>query len=439
MQELKQVMKDAGLVGDGGAGFPSYAKLAEGADTLLINGSECEPLLYTDYILMKREMPLILAGVQSVIWSLGIKRALFCIKQHTAERLSLSDGDTLGTYITVKVMPNVYPIGDEISLIYQATGRVVRPGNLPISKGVLVYNVETMYNLGRAIKFFEPVTMKWLTIGGDVKEPIVVRVPIGIPVADLFERLGVEVDSGHAVIDGGPSMGKIINHNIAEVGKTTKALIVLPKQSRAVESKLINKKMAVTRAETACCQCTRCTDMCPRALLGYPLEPHRMVRTAMGAVVTMPHMVLSASLCCGCGICETLACSQGISPKAVINNYKELLAKNKLRYVGDHDVLPKDERDYRMIPSEKWAQDLGVARFDRVAKWGGELRDFDRVELALGRYIGIPSTPSVKDGAIVHVGDIVASASSGLSIPQHASLHGRVTVTDKKIIIDRVI
>ena len=439
MQELKQVMKDAGLVGDGGAGFPSYAKLAEGADTLLINGSECEPLLYTDYILMKREMPLILAGVQSVIWSLGIKRALFCIKQHTAERLSLSDGDTLGTYITVKVMPNVYPIGDEISLIYQATGRVVRPGNLPISKGVLVYNVETMYNLGRAIKFFEPVTMKWLTIGGDVKEPIVVRVPIGIPVADLFERLGVEVDSEHAVIDGGPSMGKIINHNIAEVGKTTKALIVLPKQSRAVESKLINKKMAVTRAETACCQCTRCTDMCPRALLGYPLEPHRMVRTAMGAVVTMPHMVLSASLCCGCGICETLACSQGISPKAVINNYKELLAKNKLRYVGDHDVLPKDERDYRMIPSEKWAQDLGVARFDRVAKWGGELRDFDRVELALGRYIGIPSTPSVKDGAIVHVGDIVASASSGLSIPQHASLHGRVTVTDKKIIIDRVI
>ena len=138
MHELKQVMKDAGLVGDGGAGFPSYAKLAEGADTLLINGSECEPLLYTDYTLMKREMPMILAGIQSVIWSLGIKRALFCVKGHTAERLSLSDGDTLGAHITVKVMPNVYPIGDEVSLIYQATGRVVRPGNLPISKGVLV-------------------------------------------------------------------------------------------------------------------------------------------------------------------------------------------------------------------------------------------------------------------------------------------------------------
>ena len=439
MNELRQQMKDAGLVGDGGAGFPSYAKLAEGADTLIINGSECEPLLYTDYMLMKREMPMILAGIQAVVWSLRIPRVLFCMKSHTAKRLSYSDGDQIGARVTVKVLPDVYPIGDEISLIYQATGRVVRPGNLPITKGVIVYNVETMYNLGRMVKFFEPVTMKWLTVGGDVEAPCVVRVPIGTPVADLLERLGIEVDDEHVVIDGGPSMGKIINHNIDEVGKTTKALLVLPKNTRAVESKLLNQKSAIARAETACCQCTRCTDMCPRNLLGYPLEPHKMVRTAMGVAKVNPEMVLSATLCCGCGICETLACSQGISPKAVINNYKALLAKNKMRYVANEDVEVKDERDYRMIPSEKWAQDLSVKRFDKLPVWGGELRDFDRVELALGRYIGIPSTPSVKDGQIVHVGDIVAAASAGLSVPQHASIHGRVTVSEKKIIIDKVI
>ena len=110
-----------------------------------------------------------------------------------------------------------------------------------------------------------------------------------------------------------------------------------------------------------------------------------------------------------------------------------------MRYVADEDVFARNERDFRMIPSEKWAQDLGIKKFDCVAVWGGEIRDFDRVELALGRYIGIPSAPSVKDGAIVNVGDIVAAASAGLSIPQHASIHGRVTVTDKKIIIDRVV
>jgi Na+-translocating ferredoxin:NAD+ oxidoreductase RnfC subunit len=159
----------------------------------------------------------------------------------------------------------------------------------------------------------------------------------------------------------------------------------------------------------------------------------------MSAVVAMPKMVLSATLCCGCGICESLACSQGISPKAVINNYKELLAKNKMRYTQEEEISAKPEREYRMIPSAKWAQDLGVKCFDRVAVWGGEIRDFDRVELALGKYIGIPSTPAVKDGAIVQVGDIVAAASAGLSVPQHASLHGRVTVTDKKIIIDRIV
>ena len=88
----------------------------------------------------------------------------------------------------------------------------------------------------------------------------------------------------------------------------------------------------------------------------------------------------------------------------------------------------------RGSPEEESIQSL-----DRVAVWGGEIRDFDRVELALGKYIGMPSTPAVKDGSIVQVGDIVASASAGLSVPQHASIHGRVTVTDKKIIIDRVV
>ena len=164
-----------------------------------------------------------------------------------------------------------------------------------------------------------------------------------------------------------------------------------------------------------------------------------MVRTAMGVAKVQPMMVLSATLCCGCGICENVACSQGISPRAVINNYKALLAKNKMRYVASEDVEAKREREYRMIPSDKWAMDLGVKQFDKLAVWGGEIRDFDRVELALGKYIGIPSTPSVKDGQIVHVGDIVAAASAGLSVPQHASIHGRVTVTDKKIIIDRVV
>lgn len=434
--DLKKLMKESGIVGAGGAGFPSYAKLADGADTLVVNGAECEPLLYTDYVLMGREMPLILAGIREVMAYCHIPRALLCIKKHTAERLSFQDGATLDKGIFVKILPDVYPIGDEISLIYQATGRIVRPGNLPITSAVIVDNVETMYNLGRAVRYGERVWEKWITVGGDVERHAVIRVPVGTRVGDVLSALGITVPSTHSVIDGGPSMGRLINPNTAVVTKTTKAINILPTETRAIETKRLNPRLAITRAETACCQCTRCTDLCPRALLGYPLEPHKMVRTAMGAVKVEPSLVISATLCCGCGICESLACSQGISPKAVISEYKALLAKNKMKYIATEDVEVTEEREYRMIPSEKWASMLGVRKYDKVPEYLGPM-EFDRVEIPLGRIIGAPAVPVVYDGQVVARGDIVAKYGEGLSVSIAASIDGVVSVERDFIRIDK--
>ena len=435
--ELKELMREAGIVGAGGAGFPSYAKLADGADTLVINGAECEPLLYTDLVILQKEMPLVLLGIQSVLDYAKIPQALLCVKEHTAKRLRLKDGTKLGDRIILKTLPDVYPMGDEISLIYEATGRVVRPGNLPITAGVIVYNVETMHDLGLLVKRGEPVTKKWVTIAGDIPEAVVVRVPIGTPVSELFTKNLIEVPEGYAVIDGGPSMGKIIDPESAVITKTTKSLLILPENCEAVMTKLIDGDKSIARAETACCQCTRCTDMCPRALLGYPLEPHKMVRTAKSAVAIMPEMVLSATLCCGCGLCESLACSQGISPRAVINEYKGLLAKNKLRFVGKTDVEPLPEREYRMIPSERWASVLGVAKFDKVGKYIGEQADFTRAEILLRQHIGAPSIPCVADGDRVSAGDKIAQAADGLSLPQYATISGKVSVYTDRIIIEK--
>ena len=233
-------------------------------------------------------------------------------------------------------------------------------------------------------------------------------------------------------------MGKIINPQTYAVGKTTKAILILPNDTEAVKSKTMNVKMAIARAETACCQCTRCTDMCPRNMLGYPLEPHKMVRTAMGVAEVMPQMVISATLCCGCGICESLACSQGISPRAVIENYKALLAQSKLRFNADGEYNVRAEREYRMIPSQKWTSTLGVTKFDRVADYSGEINEFERVEIPLSRHIGAPSIPTVADGDTVAKGQMIARAANGLSLPQHASLSGIVTLGNDKIIIDKV-
>lgn len=435
--ELKELMREAGIVGAGGAGFPSYAKLADGADTLVINGAECEPLLYTDLVILQKEMPLVLLGIQSVLEYANIPQALVCVKEHTAKRLRLKDGTKLAERIVLKTLPDVYPMGDEISLIYEATGRVVRPGNLPITAGVIVYNVETMLDVGVMVKQYTPVTKKWLTIAGNIPEAVAMKVPVGTPVAELFDKNSIKIPEGHIVLDGGPSMGKIIDPESAVITKTTKALLILPENCEAVRTKLIDGDKSIARAETACCQCVRCTDLCPRALLGYPLEPHKMVRTAKSAVTIMPEMVLSATLCCGCGVCESLACNQGISPRAVINEYKGLLAKNKLRYVGKTDVNPLPEREYRKLPSERWASVLGVAAFDKPAKYIGEQMDFSKVEILLRQHIGAPSIPCVEDGEIVVVGDKIAEAADGLSLPQYASIGGKVSVYADRIIIEK--
>lgn len=432
---MKELMRSAGILGAGGAGFPSYAKLAEGADTLVVNGAECEPLLYTDYHLLKRQLSLVLAGISAVLEYAKIPKALLAVKQHTAEKLKWTEGQALAEKITVKVLPNVYPMGDEISLIYQATGRVVKPGNLPITAGVIVLNVESLYNVGNAVRFQQPVTETWLTIGGDIPQPIALKVPVGTPVETVFEKYGITVPETHTVLDGGPSMGKVIDPETAVISKTTKGLLILPNSSEAVRSKFVDAKKSVARAETACCQCTRCTDMCPRYLLGYPLEPHKMVRTAMGAAELLPEMVITANLCCGCGICETLACCQGISPKAVITQYKEVIAKNKLRYVAKEEVDAREERDWRMVPSEKWESALGVKFYDRVAVFKDEPIDVQRVEIALCPHIGAASVPCVQDGDRVKKGEVIATAAEGLSIAQHASIDGIVRLDGNKISI----
>ena len=281
--------------------------------------------------------------------------------------------------------------------------------------------------------------MKWITIGGNVKEPMVLKVPIGARIYDIFKKHGITVPCDHTVIDGGPAMGRIINYQSAVVTKTTKGILILPNNTPAIESKMIDFSKAVVRAETACCQCTRCTDLCPRHLIGYPLEPHKMVRTSMQAASAMPEIVLTATLCCGCGICETFACCQGISPRAVIANYKVLLGKNRMKYVASSDSCVSDEREYRMVPSEKWERTLGVNKFDRVAVYAGEDKDYKTVEIMMSQHIGAPSVSDVKAGDIVSENDVIAVVGNGLSLPQHASISGKVISSDgSKIIIERM-
>ena len=439
MSDLKQLLKDCGVVGAGGAGFPSYSKLAEGASILLVNAVECEPLLYTSYTLLQERIRDIVVGMRAVMEYAKIPTGLIAVKGYRAEKLGYADGQELAEGVRIKYVPNVYPMGDEINLIYTATGRLVKPGQLPITQGVIVYNTETIYNIGLGVQFGQPVTKTYLTISGDIPKAYCVKVPVGMKIAEVLKIMNVEVPDTHVVIDGGPSMGTIVNLSTDVVKKPCSGLLILPKTIPAVRNKLRTKDENFRMASSVCCQCTRCTDMCPRHLLGYPLEPHKMVRSTLSAAQMTPELIKSASMCCGCDICGTLACCQDISPMQIIKEYKAILAKNKMRYVAgpndEYTVSP--ERDYRMVSAGKWKDVLGVARFDKFPPIYVEQKLVaSEVEVPMSQHIGAPAIPCVKVGDTVNENEMIAQAAEGLSVPHFAPITGRVTyIDDKKIVI----
>ena len=435
--EIKALLQNAGIVGAGGAGFPTYAKLSNEADLLCVNCSECEPLMYTDFILNREEMAKIVKGAELIMAATNIKHTYLAIKVHRAEALGYADGQVLGENVSIKYLPSVYPIGDEIGLIYETTGRLIKAGNLPITAGVIVMNAETVYNAHEAIVSGKPLVEKWLTIAGDIPEKFTLKVPLGMRVSDIFKQLGIKVDSDHVIIDGGPSMGSISSPDRAVIKKTTKSILILPKTTRCVENKQSNIDDMLRRAASACCGCTRCTEMCPRYQLGYPLEPHKLIRAALNsAAEDYPELIATASLCCSCGVCAEVCC-QDISPKDVILNLKKILAKNKIKFVADKDYPVNPDRPYRMIKSSKWKDMLGVLKFDAIPTYIPKKLTAQRVEIPTSQHIGAPSIPCVNVGDRVNEGDIIATAGQGLSVPQYASISGKVVSCDPtKIVIE---
>ena len=441
MVDLKQLLKDNGVVGAGGAGFPSYCKLAEGADTLLINAVECEPLLYTSYTLLQERIRDIVVGMRAVMEYAHIPRGLIAVKDYRAAKLGYSDGQELAPGVFIKYIPNVYPMGDEINLIYTATGRVVPPGQLPITRGVIVYNTETIYNIGLVVQFGQPVTKTYLTISGDIPKAYCVKVPVGMKIAEVLKIMDVQVPDTHVVIDGGPSMGTIVNLSTDVVKKPCSGLLILPKTIPAVRNKLRTVEENFRRAASVCCQCSRCTDLCPRHLLGYPLEPHKMVRSTLSAAQADPELIKSATMCCGCDICSTLACCQEISPMQIIKEYKNILAKNRVKYVANpnEQFTASPDREARMVSAGKWKEMLGVAKYDKFPPiYVEEKLKATEVQVPMSQHIGAPTIPIVQVGDEVIENQMIAKAAEGLSVPHYAPITGKIIYVDGKTIVIHV-
>lgn len=437
---LQKLVYDAGIVGAGGAGFPTHQKFSEGIKQIVINAAECEPLMMVDHHILATHFRSSMDTLNRLIDILGAEEAIVGIK---GKNMHLLDAkivrELTGSRIRICEIPDVYPAGDEVVLVYETTGKIIPEGSIPVMVGVLVLNSETLYNIHKALHEQAPVTEKYVTIGGDIPKDVTVKAPVGMKIADLLDALGYIDLTDKAVINGGPMMGKLVDLENDVVTKTTKGLLVFPKTHSVIQRRLRPLSITLKQAQAACCNCTMCTDVCPRHLLGHDIAVHKILYTASHGKVVNAKSFLDSTLCCGCGVCTVVGCQQMLDPQAIAMETKRLLAKNGYRRTDNKaPAAPRPEREYRLVPSEKLIDRLGIRKFvkDTVERDYMGFRP-ERVYIPFSQHVGAPAEPVVEVGQTVEVGDVIAKTPPDkLGTAMHASIRGTILeITDKWIVI----
>lgn len=435
VEELSGIIKENGIVGAGGAGFPTYMKIDKRANTILMNCAECEPLLKLHRQLLKEHARDIVRTFSMIADVVEAEEAIIGIKEEYTSTI-----EALNAYlpeypkVRLKLLPGAYPMGDEIVLIYEATGRVISPGGLPIEAGVIVFNVETVYNIYRALEKQTPVVDKVVTVVGEVQNPITVRVPLGTSLKEVVSMAGGETGPDLVYLVGGPMMGNIGSPE-NPVTRTTNAILVLPKDHQIILKKTMPASIGMKRAAASCCQCETCTDLCPRHNLGHPIEPHRFMRAFSNHDYGDLDAYLNLFSCSSCGLCEMFSCPQSLSPRTLIADCKDGLRKAGIK--APKGIVPapvQESREYRRVPENRLEARLGLTKYDAPAPLDDHVRPVKRVRELFPQHIGAPAVCAVQKGDKVTRGQKVAEAAQGLSVPVHASICGIVTdVTDKYV------
>ena len=263
-QELQTIVRNAGIVGMGGATFPTAVKLTPPKDKtiekLIINGAECEPYLTADHRLMLEKPAEIIDGVRLIMLALDIREAVIGVEDNKPDAiaaLTKAAGATDG--ITVRALPVQYPQGGEKQLIYAITRRKVPTGALPAEVGCAVCNVATVYAIQQAVREGKPLVQRVTTVGGLVNNPANFLVRIGTPVENLLDACGGLQSGAKKLISGGPMMGMAIARTDIPVTKGSSGILALGRES-------------LLPPESACIRCGRCLRACPMQLLPNKLD-----------------------------------------------------------------------------------------------------------------------------------------------------------------------
>lgn len=305
VEELVTFMMNAGIVGCGGAGFPSYVKYkgAKGIHTLLINAVECEPYITADYRIMDNQVDELVYGTKTMLKMSGAKKALIAIKKTKKDLIAKvreAVKDTEGLF--VEEVPDQYPMGWERTLIYEVFKK--RYDKLPGEIGVIVNNATTAIAFSEALRYGKPIIEKICTISGDaVKNPSNVRVPVGVSVQEITEQIGGYAYDEVRIVGGGPMMGKTVSTDRAVINSASNAITILkPDEDEAI----------------ACLRCGRCNDHCPAGIL--PVRINNAEEAGDVKLLTK----LRADQCIECGMC-TYVCPSKIEVTEGVRRGKALL------------------------------------------------------------------------------------------------------------------
>jgi len=451
-EKILKKVEEAGIVGCGGAGFPTHLKLRNAVSTLLVNAAECEPLIFTDQYIMENMAREVVKGAVYVARVVSASEIIFCVKakykkaiariQSAIKDEKLLDGSIK---LEIKEFEDFYPLGDEHVLTLEATGKPVPPMGLPLDCDVLVQNVGTLKNITLACENSLPVTEKILTINGAIEKPVVVSCEIGTPILSVLKNTVphiIEEDNlkeEFAIIEGGPMMGTLVTDINTPVTKTTGALLILPKDSPCIRERTITLNQMLKLTSSVCCQCRMCTDICPRFLNGHPLYPHLIMR-GLAHISKDFESYKSVFLCCECGVCSFYACPMFLSPRNVNRFYK-----NELKKAGINIKFPEENieifpyREYRKIPYKRLLRRLGVYEYDmRKPVFKGKIIE-KYLNVPLKQHVGAQAIPVVKKGDKVKKGDLIAKAvANAPSANIHSPVTGKIEeVTEKAIKIFR--
>ncbi|MDR3336955.1 MAG: 4Fe-4S dicluster domain-containing protein [Treponema sp.] len=424
------LVRTAGVVGAGGAGFPTHVKLNAKAEYVIANGAECEPLLRVDRILMANNAERIVRGMEAAMSAVGADKGVVATKEHYHAAVKALEGALKDhPKIRLHVMKNTYPLGDEKALIHEITGRVVAADELPKDSLCVVCNVTTLVNIAGALEGI-PVTRKYVTIGGEVERPVTVSVPVGTPFRELARYGGIKGgEKDHALIRGGPCMGTLEEDWDAVVTKTTGGLLFFKWDHPLIVRRKIPIGRQLKLAQAVCCQCSQCTQLCPRHTLGLGVEPHKAMRAAAGGDAKLLGNINGILSCCNCGLCTHYACPMGLTPSVIMNIFREGLLKQGVRPSKSPGPV-KAEPDFALkrIPVSRLIARMALGSFDVDAPLDEKPFMPKKVRIPLRMHTGAPSVPVVSVGAEVNEGrKIAVIPENALGAEIHASIDGKVT------------